>query len=107
MNNLKNNQRKIIRSLMMVTQIGISMMAPIFLGGLIGYYLDKHLGTGFWFLIFLFLGIGAAFRNVYLLTKPFYEKDMQREQRELQYYEDLKNYSKTHPKEPEDKSSSL
>ncbi|MCH7630671.1 MAG: AtpZ/AtpI family protein [Proteobacteria bacterium] len=35
-------------------------------GGAIGWYLDKWLGTTPWlFVIFFFLGVAAGFRNVY------------------------------------------
>lgn len=78
------------KSILMVTQIGISMLAPIFLGGVFGYWLDHLSGTGFWFLVFLLLGFLAAFRNVYKLTKPFYAADLAREKQELAYWEGLK-----------------
>ena len=40
--------------------------------------------------IFLFLGMGAAFRNVYYLTKGFYAKDKKEENEKLAYIENLK-----------------
>lgn len=86
---MKEN-RPIIKGLVMITQIGISMIAPIFLGALIGYWLDRLFGTGFLFLVFLVLGILAAFRNIYKLTKPFYAEDLKREQKEQAYWDSLK-----------------
>lgn len=59
-----------IKALLMISQIGISMIVPIFLAAFIGNWLDAKFGTGFFFLIFLLLGILAAFRNIYKLTKP-------------------------------------
>ena len=39
-------------------------------GGLIGWVLDRLLGTSPWFLLgLLFLGIGAAFRNIIRLSQ--------------------------------------
>ena len=64
---------------MLVTQLGISMMVPIFLCVLVGGFIDKKAGTGWGMPVFLFLGMAAAFRNVYLLLKPFYAKDKERE----------------------------
>ena len=61
-----------IKALLMISQIGISMIVPIFLAAFIGNWLDAKFGTGFFFLIFLLLGILAAFRNIYKLTKTFY-----------------------------------
>ena len=74
----------------MVTQVGISMMTPMFLAGLLGYYLNKKCSVDFWFVIFLLLGIGAGFRNVYLLLKPFYENDSKKEYKQIKN-DDSKN----------------
>lgn len=81
---------KVIRALMLVTQLGISMMVPIFLCVFAGGFIDRKAGTGCFLPVFLFLGIAAAFRNVYYLLKPFYAKDKEREDRELAYIEHLK-----------------
>ena len=81
---------KVIKALMLVTQLGISMMVPIFLCVLVGGFIDKKAGTGFFLPMFLVLGIAAAFRNVYYLLKPFYAKDKAREDAELAYIERLK-----------------
>ena len=91
--------RTILRCFAMISQIGISMMVPMFLCAGIGWWLDKQFHTQVWFLVMLFLGMGAAFRNVYLLTKSFYSEDMRKEHERLQYIQDLKNYSKQHPGE--------
>lgn len=81
---------KVIKALMLVTQLGISMMVPIFLCVFAGNFIDKKAGTGIFLPIFLILGIAAAFRNVYYLLKPFYAKDKAREDAELAYIERLK-----------------
>lgn len=88
---MAGKQNKVFRCLAMVTQIGISMMTPIAISGFIGYEIDIHLHTQYAFLVMLLLGIGAAFRSVYILTKPFYAKDMEKEHEKLKYIEDLKN----------------
>lgn len=85
---MRNN--KVIKALMLVTQLGISMMVPIFLCVLAGGWIDKKAGTGWVMPVFLLLGIAAAFRNVYYLLKPFYAKDKAREDAELAYIECLK-----------------
>lgn len=81
---------KVIKALMLVTQLGISMMVPIFLCVFAGSFIDKKAGTGCFMPILLILGIAAAFRNVYYLLKPFYAKDKAREDAELAYIERLK-----------------
>lgn len=98
---MENKGRKIIRSLTMISQIGICMMVPIFLSAWIGVWLNHILNTEIAFLILLFLGIGAAFRNVYILTKSFYAADMKKEHEHLEYIQSLKNYRAEHPEEYE------
>ncbi len=47
-------------------RIGIELVLAVAVGGAIGWYLDKWLGTTPWLLIiFFFLGVAAGFRNVY------------------------------------------
>lgn len=84
------HRSKVISALMMVTQIGISMMVPIFLCVFLGNFLDKITNQGFFVILFLILGICAAFRNVTLLLRPFYQKDKEREDAALRYIENLK-----------------
>lgn len=82
--------KSVWKGLVMLTQIGISMMVPIFLCLFLGIKIDQWLNTNWLVLIFLGLGIGAAFRNVYHLTKNFYAKDKAREDAQQQYYEQMK-----------------
>ncbi len=91
--------KKVLRSFAMISQIGICMMVPVFLCGLIGYWLNGKLHSELCFPLLLVVGIGAAFRNVFLLTKSFYEKDMKKEHEEAAYIEQLKKYRDTHPEE--------
>ena len=64
MNN--NNKIKIFQNLALVSQIGIMMILPIVIGLFIGKFLDEKLGTGYIFLfIFLVIGVGSAFLNLY------------------------------------------
>lgn len=93
------NDRKVLRSFVMISQIGISMMVPIFLCGLIGYWLNGQFHGEIFFPLLLIVGIGAAFRNLFVLAKGFYEKDMKKEHRETEYLKDLKSYRETHPDE--------
>ena len=81
---------KVVRSFMMVSQIGISMLVPIFLCLFFGVKLNEWFSSIYFVPIFLFLGIGASFRNVYYLTKSFYAKDKKKEDEELAYIENLK-----------------
>lgn len=86
--------KKVWKAVVMITQIGITMLVPIFLCLFVGMKLDKWLDTNFITVIGIFLGILAAFRNVYIMTKQFYAKDKAREDAELKYFQDLKQQRK-------------
>ena len=62
--------KKTIKDLGYVSTIGMTMAFSITIGALIGYYLDRWLGTKPWlFFVFFGFGIAAAFRNLYILYK--------------------------------------
>jgi ATP synthase protein I len=62
--------KKTVKTLGVFSTIGMAMALSIALGALIGYYIDKTFKTQPWFLlIFLGIGIAAAFRNLYILYK--------------------------------------
>ncbi|MGN0465865.1 MAG: AtpZ/AtpI family protein [Lachnospiraceae bacterium] len=74
--------REVIRNLGLISQLGISMLTPIFMMTFLGVWIDKVFSTHF-FLLFVILGIGGGFRSVYTLTmhstkkqKPDCEKDI-------------------------------
>ena len=59
-----------IKALGFLSTVGMSMALAICLGALIGYYLDKWLGTSPWLLlVFLGFGVVAAFRNLFIMYK--------------------------------------
>lgn len=92
-------EKKVLRSFVMVSQIGISMMVPIFLCGAIGYWLNGQFHNELLFLFALIIGIGAAFRNLFIVTKSFYASDLKKEQEAADYMKHLKEYHKEHPEE--------
>jgi ATP synthase protein I len=98
---MDKKNRTILRCLAMISQVGISMMVPIFLCAGIGWWIDGQFHTRIWFIIMILIGIGAAFRNVYILTLSFYSEDMKKEHERLKYIQELKDYSKNHPGEDE------
>lgn len=53
---------------MMVTQLGISVMVPVFVCILAGYYIDRYAGTKLT-LLFMFLGFLAGGLNAYKMAK--------------------------------------
>ncbi len=67
--------REIMKALSMLTQIGIAMFVPIFLCILFGNFLDESFDTGILFLvIFTVLGVGSAFRTLYMMTVHKFNK---------------------------------
>ena len=62
-----NKERKeMLKAVSMVTQVGVTILVCIGLGFFIGIMLDRWLGTDPWMLlIFIFLGIVAAFKSLY------------------------------------------
>lgn len=87
---MNKKEKNILKAFTMVSQIGITILVPICLSGWIGWWLDGQFRTQIWFVIMIILGIGAAFRNVYYLTKSFYSEDMRKEHERLRYIEELK-----------------
>lgn len=96
---MSKKEKSVLRALAMISQISISMLVPIFLCAAIGWWLNERFGKPLWFVAMVVIGIGAAFRNAYILTLSFYSEDMRKEHDRLQYIQDLKDYSKNHPQD--------
>ena len=76
MNKLDDSKKELLRTLGLVSSMGISVVVAIAMGVAIGLQLDKWFGTAPWFFyIFLFFGIAAGFRNVYLIAGREIKKD--------------------------------
>ena len=99
---MEDKSRKVIKSIAMITQISVSMMVPIFLCAALGVWLNRLFNTQACFLVLVFIGIGASFRNLYILTKSFYSADMKKEHDRLKYIQDLKDYSINCPREAQE-----
>lgn len=66
---MEKDTKSLIKTLGMVSSMGISVALAIAIGVFIGLQLDKWLGTDPWFFfIFLFFGIAAGFRNIYIIA---------------------------------------
>ncbi len=66
---MEKDTKSLIKTLGMVSSMGISVALAIAIGVFIGLQLDKWLGTNPWFFfIFLFIGIAAGFRNIYVIA---------------------------------------
>lgn len=68
---MKNNKdyKDALKNLALISQIGFSVITPILLGVFIGQFLDKKLGTkGIFAIIFIILGAGGGFVNLFKIT---------------------------------------
>lgn len=61
-------RKSVYKSLALITQLGISMLVPIFLCAFLGVYIDEKFGI-YSFVPLIILGMAAGFRNVYMLVK--------------------------------------
>ena len=65
---IDEDRKKLLKSLGVLSSIGISVVLAIAIGVFVGLQLDKWLGTDPWFFfIFLFIGIAAGFRNIFIM----------------------------------------
>ena len=56
--------------------VGLNLVSATFVGLLIGWWLDRWLGTKPWLLlVFLILGIAAGFKNVVIEVKKIQKAD--------------------------------
>lgn len=90
----KKHNRDVVRALMLITQLGLNMLVPVVLCFFIGLWLDKWLGTGCFLIIFIILGVLAAFRNMFASTKSLVKGEREREDEEYR-----RKSEGTHPKD--------
>ncbi|WP_352419719.1 AtpZ/AtpI family protein [Proteiniborus sp.] len=65
----QNEKSKALQNLVLISQVGISMIVPILLGTWLGITIDRKLGTGIiFFIIFIILGIISAFVTLFKIT---------------------------------------
>jgi F0F1-type ATP synthase assembly protein I len=63
------DNKDLLRSLAMVSSIGISVVLAIAIGVWFGLTLDKWFGTKPWFFyIFMLIGIAAGYKNIYVIA---------------------------------------
>lgn len=67
---MKHDTRRAWRDLAYFSSIGFSVALSVFIGLFVGVYLDRRFETSPWCtLLFLALGIAAAFRNIGIAIK--------------------------------------
>lgn len=78
-----SDKKQIFRSLAMVTQLGLSVMTPIFMCIFAGYCIDTHFGTKT-ILFFLLVGAAAGGRCGYQMAKMTVLAGEKEEKRKLE-----------------------
>lgn len=68
---MKNkNNKDTFKNLTLISQIGLSVITPILLGVFLGQFIDKKIGTnGVFSILFIILGAGGGFMNIFKLAK--------------------------------------
>lgn len=62
------SKRSWVPALGLLNQVAISMLVPIFGCVFVGIFLDRVTGLEpLWLVIFILLGVGAAFRNLFYI----------------------------------------
>ncbi len=70
---MKKENRDVADALVLILQIGITLLVPMILCFLGGVWLDDKLGVKFIGIIGFILGTVAGFQNVYRLVKRFFK----------------------------------
>ncbi len=82
---MKEKDRNLIRTLGVLSTVGITLVAATVIGLYIGLKLDEWLGTSPWLtILFLALGLFAGFKNLFTYVKKSQETqdDADKEDRE-------------------------
>ncbi|HOV90555.1 MAG TPA: AtpZ/AtpI family protein [Syntrophorhabdaceae bacterium] len=73
---LKDSKKDTIKSLIDYSSLGLEMGLSVAIGIAIGYFLDKFFKTyPYLTIIFMFFGIGAAFKTIIVLIKKMQKED--------------------------------
>ena len=62
------------KSLTMISQVGISMLVPIFLCSIFGIWLGKKTGISWMMIPFFFIGALAGSTNIYKMARKLMKK---------------------------------
>ena len=70
-----SQRKEVVRSFMLISHLGLTVMVPIFMCVIVGIFIDKRFGTStlVWL---LFLGIAAGMRNAYILLKGVLDENV-------------------------------
>lgn len=97
------HKKSVMRSLLMITQLGLSVMVPVFVCILAGIWIDKHAGTNLTILL-MFLGFltgGWSGYKVAMTTLRMNEREEKEEERKAREERKMEAGPAVHkPKQP-------
>ena len=76
-------KKSVHKSFAMISQVGISMLVPIFLCCMLGLFLENKFGWPLFIPLFI-LGALAGMRNVYVLISAIYKEDEKKKNEQLE-----------------------
>lgn len=96
-------KKSVFRSLALVTQLGLSVIVPIFLCVFAGNYIDSRFGTRVTVFLLILGTLGGA-RNAYVLARRMIDTEAKEDQKERQRAKEEArrnpNPSAVNPKQP-------
>ena len=72
---MKKSDRQVFHALILVFQIGINMLVPIFMCSLLGIWIGDKTGISWMMIPFFFVGALAGFTNIYKMARKLYDKE--------------------------------
>ena len=75
----QKKDHNVFKALALISQLGIGMLVPVFIGLFLGRWLDRFFGTEWLTVIFLIFGVLAAYRNLYYYTRPLIKGEKEKE----------------------------
>ena len=92
------NKGKALRNIVLVSQISICVMVPLFVCVALGVWLDGKFNTNLFSLVLSLLGIAAGGRNAYALVKAtiLQEEAKRKREEEALIQKKVDNYNRKH-----------
>lgn len=79
----KNDNRTTYQTLVLISQLGLTMVVAIGMASAIGIWLDRRLGTS-WITVLMFvLGAVAGGQSAYHMIRKIYEPEQHKKERDL------------------------
>lgn len=93
---------EMFKNIALISQLGISMMVPVFLGVGIGLLIDKHFDIMVFSIIGLVFGIVAGYRNTFRIVMSSFDnaKNQAKTKEELEDEEIMRKFMEKHEQTP-------